>query len=320
MTISKEQIIEAHERIKPYVKRTPVHQSHLLNDIAQANLFFKPENLQKTGAFKARGAFNAVFSLPEFKLKKGVATHSSGNHAAALAYAAKVKGIPAYIVMPENAPKNKIEAVKNYGGKIIFCEATQEAREQTLEKVVSQTCATFIHPYNNFEIIKGQATAAKELFEDVNQPLDFIIAPLGGGGLLSGTSLSAKYFSPSTKVIGVEPKGADDAFRSIRDNKIYPSVNPQTIADGLLTSLKKRTFNIIKENVDEILTVEEKTIAEALFLIMERLKLVVEPSAVVTLAAVLENREKFAGKNIGLILSGGNLDFSKIQQYRTLLT
>lgn len=319
MTITDKDILEAHERIKNYVKRTPVHTSQQLNKLTNAQLFFKSENFQKTGAFKARGAFNAILSLPENKLKKGVATHSSGNHAGALAYAAKTLGIPAFIVMPNNAPQNKINAVKSYGAKIIFCEPTQEAREKTLEKVVSQTCATFIHPYNNYEIIKGQATAAKELFEQSDFTLDYLLVPLGGGGLLSGSLLSAKYFSPSTKVIGVEPELADDAFRSVRDNKIYPQNPPLSIADGLLTSLKKRTFKIIKENVSEIITVSEKSIAEALFLIMERMKTVVEPSAAVTLSAVTENKAKFENKKVGLILSGGNLDFGKIEIYRKLL-
>ena len=319
MTITKDEITALRERINKYIHRTPVHTSRLINEITGSNIYFKCENFQKTGAFKARGAFNAILSLPEFKLKKGVATHSSGNHAAALAYAASALGVASYIVMPHTAPKNKIEAVKNYGGKIIFCEPTLEAREKTLEKVVTQTCATFIHPYNNYDVIKGQATAAMEFFEQIDVNLDFILAPVGGGGLLSGTSLATKYFSPKTKIIGVEPKGADDAFRSIRDGKIYPSVNPQTIADGLLTSLKKRTFKIIKENVSEIITVGEKSIAEALFLIMERMKIVIEPSAAVPLAAVLENKEKFEGKNVGIILSGGNLDFTRIGEYRSLL-
>ncbi len=319
MTITKDEIIASRERINKYIHRTPVHTSRLINEIAGSNVYFKCENFQKTGAFKARGAFNAILSLPKFKLKKGVATHSSGNHAAALAYAASALGVASYIVMPHTAPKNKIEAVKNYGGKIIFCEPTLEAREKTLEKVVTQTCATFIHPYNNYDVIKGQATAAMEFFEQIDVNLDFILAPVGGGGLLSGTSLATKYFSPQTKVIGAEPKGADDAFRSIRDGKIYPSVNPQTIADGLLTSLKKRTFKIIRENVSEILTVSEKSIAEALFLIMERMKIVIEPSAAVPLAAVLENKEKFKEKNVGIILSGGNLDFTRIGEYRSLL-
>ena len=319
MTITKDEIISTRDRIQKFIHKTHVHASRIINEITGSNIYFKCENFQKTGAFKARGAFNAILSLPEFKLKKGVATHSSGNHAAALAYVASALGVASYIVMPHTAPKNKIEAVKSYGGKIIFCEPTLEAREKTLEKVVTQTCTTFIHPYNNYDVIKGQATAAMEFFEQIDVKLDFILAPVGGGGLLSGTSLAAKYFSPQTKVIGAEPKGADDAFRSIRDGKIYPSVNPQTIADGLLTSLKKRTFKIIKENVSEILTVGEKSIVEALFLIMERMKIVIEPSAVVPLAAVLENKEKFEGKNVGIILSGGNLDFTRIGEYRSLL-
>ncbi len=315
MIITKDELLETFKKVGNYVKKTPVHTSKTINNLTGTNLYFKCENFQTTGSFKVRGAFNAVLSLLPNKLRKGVATHSSGNHAAALSFVAKKFKLPAYIVMPRNAPENKIEAVKDYGGKIIFCEPTLEAREKTLEKIVSQTCATFIHPYNNYEIIKGQSTVAQEFFMQTEK-LDYLLAPLGGGGLLSGTLLAAKYFSPQTKVIGCEPAGADDAFRSIRDGKIYPSIAPQTIADGLRTSLKKRTFKIIKENVSEIITVKEQSIAKALFWVLEKMKIVVEPSAIVTLAAVLENKEKFQGKKVGLILSGGNLDFTKLDYYR----
>ncbi len=317
MKITANDISDAYKKISPFIHKTPVLTNNSINRITNSDLYFKCENFQKTGSFKARGAFNAILSVNEQKLKKGVATHSSGNHAAALAFAAQRLKIKSFIVMPKNAPVNKIEAVKSYGGLIVFCDSSLEAREATLEKVVTQTCATFIHPYNNYDIIKGQATAAYEFFNQIEKP-DYILVPLGGGGLLSGTSLATKYFSPKTKVIGVEPQLADDAFRSLRDGKIYTSTYPNTIADGLRTSLKKRTFRILKENNVEILTVKEKTIAEALFLIIERMKIVVEPSAVVTLAAVLENRKRFEGKKIGLLLSGGNLDLSKIPEYRKI--
>lgn len=308
---SKNNIESAHERIKNYIHRTPILTSCNIDSIAKSRLFFKCENLQKVGAFKMRGASNAILSLSKDELKNGVATHSSGNHAAALSKAAKDFGIGAYIVMPENAPQIKKNAVESYGGKIVFCRPTLEAREKTLEEVVKRTNAVFIHPYNNDKIIEGQATCAKEIYEDCNN-LDFIIAPVGGGGLISGTALSTHYFSPSTKVIAAEPKGADDAFRSLRDGKIYPSVNPQTIADGLRTSLTEKTFNIISNYVSEIITVDEDSIIGAMKLIWERMKIIIEPSSAVPLAAVLENKEKFNDKNIALILSGGNVDLNNL--------
>lgn len=308
---NKEDIITAHERIKPFIHETPLLTSKLINEIPGAEIYFKCENFQKVGAFKFRGATNAVLSLEKGEIQNGVATHSSGNHAAALSLAAKMNNIKAYIVMPRTAPGIKKKAVESYGGEIIFCEPTQQAREEALEKVVVKTGAVFIHPYNNYTIIAGQATCAKEIFEEVSD-IDFLLAPVGGGGLLSGSALSAKYFSPGTKVIAAEPKGADDAYRSIRDDKIYPSVNPNTIADGLLTSLSEKTFPIIKENVDQILTVEEETIIEAMRLIWERMKIIVEPSSSVPLAAILENRNKFVGKRVAVILSGGNVDLENL--------
>lgn len=244
-------------------------------------------------------------------MKAGVTTHSSGNHAAALSLAAKMKGIEAHIVMPHTAPKIKIAAVKAYGGQIHFCEPTLEAREQELEKVQAETGAHFIHPFDNYDVIEGQATAAKELIEEIPDP-DFIIAPVGGGGLLSGTILSSKFFSKNIKVIGAEPAGADDAFRSIRDGKIYPSVNPKTICDGLLTSLSKKTYGIISEGVEEIITVNESEIIEAMKLIWTRMKIIIEPSSAVVLAAVISNNVKFVNKKIGLILSGGNIDLENL--------
>lgn len=310
-TPSREEIESVHEKIKPFIHRTPVLSSQSINSIAGCELFFKCENLQKVGAFKFRGATSAVLSLTEEELGKGVATHSSGNHAAALALAARMKGAKAYIVMPRTAPQIKKVAVEGYGAKIVFSEPTLKSREEALEKVVEETGAVFVHPFNNYSIITGQATAAKEVFEEINN-LDYIIAPVGGGGLLSGTSLSAKHFSPSTKVIGAEPLGADDAFRSIRDNTIYPSVEPKTICDGLLTSLGEYTFRIIKDNVDRIITVKEETTIAAMRMIWERMKIIVEPSAAITLGVILENEEFFHGKRIALILSGGNVDLTSL--------
>lgn len=309
---TKTDISKAHERIKKFVKNTPVLTSQSINEILGTNLFFKCENFQKVGAFKFRGAVNSVLKLNKTELKNGVATHSSGNHAAALALAAKMNKTKAFIVMPSTAPCIKKNAVINYCADVFYCEPTLEAREETLETVVENTGAMFIHPYDNYNIIEGQATAAKELTENLENELDFIIAPVGGGGLISGTSLSAKYFSKNTKVIGAEPKGADDAFRSLRDGEIYPSVKPNTIADGLLTSLSERTFGIIKNNVTEILTVEEENIIKAMRMIWERMKIIVEPSSAVPLASIIENKEKFVGKNVGIIISGGNVDLNKL--------
>lgn len=308
---TNQDITEAHERIKYQVHKTPVLTSTAVNNIIGCELFLKCENFQKVGAFKFRGASNAVLSLTEEYLQKGVATHSSGNHAAALALAAKIKNVPAYIVMPQTAPEIKKKAVEGYGAKIVFCQPTLQAREQTLAKVVEETNATFIHPYDNYSIIAGQATSAKELFEEING-LDYLISPVGGGGLLSGTSLSTCYYSSKTKVIGAEPAGADDAFRSLREGTIHPSVNPKTICDGLLTSLSERTFGIISKNVSEIITAKEESIINAMKMIWERMKIIVEPSSAVALAIVLENKEKFAGKRVGIIISGGNVDLNNL--------
>lgn len=304
-------IQEAHARISPLIHRTPVLTSRSINLITGSELFFKCENLQKVGAFKFRGACNAVFSLSGEEAAKGVATHSSGNHAAALALAARMRGVPAYIVMPRTAPEIKKKAVAGYGGIITFCEPTLEARETTLARVAAETGATEVHPYDNFYVIAGQGTAAKELIEDAGE-FECIMAPVGGGGLLSGTSLSVKHLNPGCKVIAAEPAGADDAFRSFRDGVVYPSVNPQTIADGLLTSLSERTYTVIRRNVDDIVTVSEEKIVEAMRLIWERMKIIIEPSSAVPLAAILEGKVKVTGKKVGIILSGGNLDLGKL--------
>jgi threonine dehydratase len=262
----KQNILEAHERIVNQIHRTPILTSSSLNEISGCKLFFKCENFQKVGAFKFRGASNAVLSLSNDELKKGVATHSSGNHAAALALAANMKNIPSYIVIPHTAPEIKKKAVNGYGAKIIYCEPLLQSRLEALNKVVNETGAIVIPPFDDYSVITGQATCAKEIYEELPN-IDFIIAPVGGGGLLSGTCLSTKYFSPKTKIIGAEPKGADDAFRSFRDCVIYPSTNPHTICDGLLTNLSEKTFNIIKSNVDEIITVGDDSIIKSMKMI-----------------------------------------------------
>lgn len=290
---------------------TPVLTSENLNRHFGCELFFKCENLQKAGAFKSRGAVNAVFSLEEENTNNGVATHSSGNHAAALSRAAALRGIDAHIVMPENSSVVKVAAVKQYGGKITFCKPNLASREETLKEVIAQTNATEIHPYNNPVIIAGQATAAKELIEEIGAP-DIIMAPVGGGGLLSGTALSAHYLGKNTKVIAAEPAQADDAFRSFRAKKFIPSQNPDTIADGLRTSLGSITFDIILQHVDDIVTVSESAIIDAMKLIWERMKIIVEPSSAVPLAAILENQLEHRGKKIGIIISGGNVDLNKL--------
>ncbi|MDX8341334.1 pyridoxal-phosphate dependent enzyme [Draconibacterium sp. IB214405] len=304
-------IVKAHEIVQKYAHRTPVLTSESINNIVGAELFFKCENLQKVGAFKFRGACNAVFSLSEEDAAKGVATHSSGNHAAALALAARMRGIDAHIVMPENSPEIKKKAVAGYGAKITFCKPTLQARESTLAKVVEETGATEIHPYNNFNVIAGQGTAAKELIEDKGE-FDVIMAPVGGGGLLSGTAISTKHLLPACKVIAAEPAGADDAYRSFRSKKFVPSENPKTIADGLLTSLGERNFAIILDKVDDIVTVSEESIVEAMRMIWERMKIITEPSSAVPLAAILEKKVDVQGKKVGIILSGGNLDLGKL--------
>ena len=301
----------AHILVKKYAHRTPVLKSSGINSIVGAELYFKCENLQKVGAFKFRGACNAVFSLSEEDAQKGVATHSSGNHAAALALAARMRGVAAHIVMPLNSPEIKKKAVAGYGANITFCEPTLQARESTLAKVIEETGATEVHPYNNFHVIAGQGTAAKELIEDAGN-FDIIMAPVGGGGLLSGTAISTKYLLPTCKVIAAEPAGADDAYRSFYSKTLVPSVQPKTIADGLLTSLGERNFAIILDKVDAIVTVSEESIIAAMRLIWERMKIIIEPSSAVPLAAILEKKIDVQNKKVGIILSGGNLDLGKL--------
>lgn len=306
-----ENIKEAHTRIKSYINRTPVLTSSALNEMFGIDFYFKCENFQKVGAFKYRGATNAVRLLSDSEAEKGVATHSSGNHAAALSLAAQKRGIPAYIVMPKNAPEIKKIAVEGYGAKITFCEPTLEAREETLEKVQKKTGAAFIHPYNNFNVICGQGTAALELLEDYPF-LDIVIAPVGGGGLLSGTAVTTKSVNPGIKVFAAEPLNAADAYRSFKQGTIAPAVKPNTIADGLLTSLGSITFPIIQQHVDDIITAKEETIVRAMQLIWERMKIIIEPSSAVPLASVIENISLFKGKKTGIILSGGNVDLNHL--------
>ncbi|MBA4144119.1 MAG: serine dehydratase [Cytophaga sp.] len=305
----KAAIEAAHERIKNYIHQTSVLTSTSIDEEAGCSIFFKCENFQKIGAFKARGAMNASLSLSDADRAKGVATHSSGNHAQALARAAKILGLKSYIVMPRTAPDVKKKGVRAFGGEIFECEPTLQARESTLADVIAKTHAAEIHPFNNYDVIAGQATAAKEFFEETKD-LDFILVPVGGGGLLSGTALAAKYFSPKTVVIAGEPAGADDAYRSMKSGKIELSQS-NSVADGLLTSLGDKTFPLIKENVKEIITVTDKEIVNAMRLIWERLKIIVEPSCAVPFAVVLKEKAKFAGKKVGIILSGGNVDLAR---------
>ena len=308
---SLEDIRQTHERIRPFVHRTPVLTSSTINRIAGGEIFFKCENFQKAGAFKIRGACNAVFSLSDDEAKRGVATHSSGNHAAALALAARWRGIPAHVVMPENAPHVKKLAVAGYGAEIVFCKPTLEARERALAEVVARTGAAFVHPYNDLRVITGQATAAIELCEEV-QNLDLVIAPVGGGGLVSGTAVAVSLVSPKTAVMAAEPERADDAYQSLRSGRIVPSVHPNTIADGLLTSLGDLTFPIIQRHVKDIVLVSEEAIVEAMRCLWERMKILVEPSAAVPLGAILSRRLDVAGRRAGVILSGGNVDLDRL--------
>jgi threonine dehydratase len=301
----------AHARIKPFIQRTPVLTSTALDALTGAKLFFKCENFQKAGAFKMRGAANAVLSLSDDEARHGVVTHSSGNHAAALSLAAKQRGIPAYIVMPRTAPAVKKAAVEGYGGIITMCEPNQAAREATAAKVMSETGASLVHPYNDDRIIAGQGTAALELLEDVPD-LDAVLTPVGGGGLLSGTAIVVKSLRPNAHVIGCEPALADDAAQSMKEGRIVPARPPASIADGLLTALGEKTFPIVRDLVASIALAEEAEIIAALRLVMERMKIVIEPSSAVPLAALLNRPLNLQGKRVGIIFSGGNVDVSKL--------
>ena len=309
MTVSLADIEAARARIEAHIHRTPVLSSRLLNERAQCEVSFKCENLQRVGAFKARGALNAVLGLADDVA--AVATHSSGNHGAALAMAAGVRGIDAHIVMPENAPEVKKAAVAGYGGRIVECEATLQAREDTLAEVLAETDAEEVHPYDDPRIIAGQGTVGLELLEQIAD-IDVVVVPVGGGGLLAGVATAIKSIRPDIEVVAAEPAGADDAFRSFGLGHWVPQENPNTIADGLLTSLGQLNYGIIRERVDTILTVKDSTIVEAMQLQWTRMKSVVEPSGAVTYAALLEHPERFSGRRVACVISGGNVDLSKL--------
>ncbi|MEP7267233.1 MAG: pyridoxal-phosphate dependent enzyme [Saprospiraceae bacterium] len=312
--ISKQDIVDAHDRIKPYIHNTPIFTSQSLNHIAGCELFFKCENFQKIGAFKIRGGMNAALSLSATDLKKGLCTHSSGNHAQAIALAARTLGTKAYIVMPENSPSVKVNAVREYGAEITFCINTQEERERALNKIAEATGAHFIHPFDNDHVITGQATCAKEFIEE-NDSLDIVMAPVGGGGLLAGTSLATHYFLPAAIVIAGEPEGAADAVLSFQSGKVERAPYVKTIADGLQTTLSIRTLGIIKEHVKNILVVGEEDIKSALKLVYERTKMIIEPSSAVPIAAVLAHKEYFSGQKVGIIITGGNVDLKRVSEW-----
>ena len=304
-------VLVAHERIAPHIHRTPVLTSRFIDEMAGASLFFKCENLQKAGAFKARGASNAVFGLSNEAAPKGVATHSSGNHALSLAYAAGRRGIPCHVVMPRTAPRAKKDAVIGYGGLITECEPSTTSREAVFAEVQAATGADFVHPYNDPRVIAGQATCSRELLDQV-VGLDAVIAPIGGGGMISGTCLTVSTLAPEIKVYAGEPEQADDAFRSLRAGHIIADDAPTTVADGLKVPLKELTWHFVGRHVTDILTVSEQEIVDAMRLIWARMKIVMEPSSAVPLAAILRNRELFAGQRVGVILTGGNVDLDKL--------
>lgn len=310
----KKTLSEAFERVQSYVRTTPVLTSSTFDGLTGGSLFFKCENFQKGGAFKFRGAVNSVFSLSEERAARGVATHSSGNHAQAVAVAARMRGIPATIVMPENAPQVKVNAVKDYGAKIVFCPPTLKDREENLQRVVAETGAEFIHPSNDLRVIAGQATATMELLEEVDD-LDLVLAPVGGGGLLSGTALAVKYFGRGLQVIGCEPAAADDAYHSFKGGTLVFPDHPQTVADGLKTALGSNTFPIVREYVSDIVLVEEHEIIEAMKLMWERMKIVIEPSSAVPVAALLKGKVDVKNSRVGIIISGGNVDLDALPWY-----
>ena len=305
------EVLIAHERIKRHVHLTPVLTSRFIDKEVGANLFFKCENLQKAGAFKARGASNAVFSLTSGQASKGVATHSSGNHGTCLSYAAARRGIPCTVVMPRTAPQAKKDAVRGYGGKVVECEPSTSSREQVFAEVVAESSAEFVHPYNDARVIAGQGTCSKELIEQVDG-LQAVIAPIGGGGMVSGTCLTLSNLAPDIKIIAAEPEQADDAYRSLKAGEIIAHDAPNTVADGLKVPLKELTWHFVQRHVEDILTVSEQEIVDAMKLIWQRMKLIVEPSSAVTLAAILKNKERFSGQRVGVILTGGNVDLEKL--------
>ena len=301
----------AHERIKPYIHRTPVLTSTYLNELTGAELFFKCENFQKAGAFKVRGASNAVFGLDEETAKKGVATHSSGNHALSLSYAAGRRGIPCHVVMPRTAPQAKKDAVRGYGGIITECEPSTSSREAVFAEVQAETGAEFVHPYNDPRVIAGQGTCSKELMEQV-EGLDAVVAPIGGGGMVSGTCLTLSNLAPHVEIYAAEPEQADDAYRSFKAGHIIADDAPQTVADGLKVPLKELTWHFVSNHVTDILTASDPEIVDAMKLTWQRMKTVMEPSSAVPLATIMKNKDKFAGKRVGVIITGGNVDLDKL--------
>lgn len=306
-----EDMLEAHARIGPYIRRTPVRSSDYLNELAGCELFFKCENFQEPGAFKVRGASNAVFGLSEEQAAKGVATHSSGNHASCLAYAAMKRGIPCNVVMPRTAPQAKKDTVRRFGGVITECEPSTSSREATFAKVQAATGGDFVHPYNDPRVIAGQGTCSKEFIEQTDG-LDAVVAPIGGGGMVSGTCLTLATLAPETQIIAAEPEQADDAYRSFRAGHIIADDAPKTIADGLLVPLKDLTWHFVSNHVSEIYTASEQEIIEAMKLTWKHLRVVMEPSSAVPLATVLKNPKAFKGKRVGLIITGGNVDLDKL--------
>ena len=304
-------LLIANERIKPYIHRTPVLTSSYINDLVGAELFFKCENFQKAGAFKARGASNAVFGLSDDQAAKGVATHSSGNHGTCLAYAAGRRGIACTVVMPRTAPQAKKDAVKGYGGVVVECEPSTTSREAVFAGVVAKSGAEFVHPYNDPRVIAGQGTCSKELIEQV-AGLDAVVAPVGGGGMVSGTCLSLSNLAPKIKIYAAEPKQADDAYRSFKAGHIIADDAPNTVADGLKVPLKELTWHFVSKHVADIFTTSEQEIIDAMLLMWKRMKIVVEPSSAVPLAAILKNKKHFAGQRIGVIVTGGNVDLEKL--------
>lgn len=309
--MNRDQLIEIYQRIQPYIHKTPVLSSRLINTIGKCEIFLKCENFQRSGSYKVRGATNAILQLSEDERSRGVVTHSSGNFAQAVSLGAKNLGVPAYIVMPSNAPKVKRAGTMEYEGIITECEPTIEARERESEKIQQEKGAAFLHPSNQLEVIYGQGTASYELIQEIDN-LDYIVTPVGGGGLIAGTCLFTKEFSPNTKVIGAEPMEADDAYRSLISGKIETNITANTIADGLRTNLGNHNFPIIKENVDRIIRVEEQEIKNAMKLVWERMKIIIEPSSAVSVAAVLKESELFNKKRVGVIISGGNVDVSNL--------
>ncbi len=304
-------MLDAHERIKPHIKRTPVLTSAYLNELTGAELFFKCENFQEPGAFKVRGAANAVFGLSDEQAAKGVATHSSGNHASCLSYAAMRRGIPCNVVMPRTAPQAKKDTVRRYGGVITECEPSTTSREETFAKVQAETGGDFVHPYNDPRVIAGQGTCSKEFMEQVDG-LEMMVAPIGGGGMISGTCLTLSTLAPEVQIIAAEPEQADDAYRSFKAGHIIADDAPKTIADGLLVPLKERTWHFVSHYVTDIYTASEEEIIDAMKITWKHLRIVMEASCAVPLATILKNKDRFAGKRVGVIVTGGNVDLDKL--------